>query len=73
MLVMTVGGSYSVYQSLQNKKMSDTMLENLEALADGESSSSDCNTYCVPDNRCICLLSWGGGIDGITCPGYRAR
>ena len=52
--------------------MSDLMLANVEALARGE-SSSDCNTYCQPDYRYTCYISWGSGIDGVTCPGYRAK
>ena len=63
---------YGVYANQKAEAMSDLMLANVEALARGE-SSSDCNTYCQPDYRYTCYISWGSGIDGVTCPGYRAK
>ena len=75
--VAAVGG-YGVYTNQQAAAMSDLMLENIEALAkiengDGSIGSSDCDTYCQPDWRYTCFISWGAGIDGVTCPGYRAK
>lgn len=68
---------YGVYTTQQADGVSDLMLVNVEALASGESggsgSSSDCTTYCRTDYRYTCFISWGDGIDGITCPGYRAK
>ncbi|WP_294592407.1 NVEALA domain-containing protein [uncultured Bacteroides sp.] len=64
---------YGVYANQKNDSMSDLALANVEALAGGEGSSSDCNTYCQPDSRYTCYISWGSGIDGITCPAYRKK
>lgn len=61
---------YGVYSSQKSTLMTDLALANVEALARGEGSSSDCDTYCIVDRRYTCYISWGGGIEGITCPGY---
>ena len=48
-------------------------LANVEALASGEGSSSDCETYCTSDSRYDCIISWGAGIEGVTCPDHRKK
>lgn len=64
---------YGVYTSQKSDSVSDLLLANVEALADGESGSGDCDTYCQSDWRYTCYISWGGDIEGITCPGYRKQ
>lgn len=65
--------SYNVYRSNNNETegMSDTMLANVEALAAGENGSiSDCEHYCKLKPGYTCIILFGDGIQGITCPGY---
>lgn len=65
---------YGVYSSQKsNTTMSELALANVEALASGEGTSSDCSYYCIQDNSCTCIISFGSGIDGITCYGYRGK
>ena len=44
--------------------LSDLALSDVEALADGDSESSDCKTYCSPANGYTCIVMWqdAGGI-----------
>lgn len=64
---------YGVYANQKADTMSDLVLANVEALAGGEGSSSDCETYCKSDPRYTCYISWGSGIDGITCTEHRKK
>ena len=63
----------NVYNAQQSDVMSDLALANVEALASGEGSSSDCETYCTYDSRYDCIISWGAGIEGVTCPDHRKK
>ena len=63
----------NVYNAQQSDVMSDLALANVEALASGEGSSSDCETYCTSDSRYDCIISWGAGIEGVTCPDHRKK
>ena len=63
----------NVYNAQQSDIMSDLVLANVEALASGEGSSSDCETYCTSDSRYDCIISWGAGIEGVTCPDHRKK
>ena len=63
----------NVYNAQQSDVMSDLALANVEALASGEGSSSDCKTYCTSDSRYDCIISWGAGIEGVTCPDHRKK
>ncbi len=63
----------NVYNAQQSDVMSDLALANVEALASGEGSSSDCETYCTSDRRYDCIISWGAGIEGVTCPDHRKK
>jgi hypothetical protein len=63
----------NVYNAQQSDVMSDLALANVEALASGEGSSSDCETYCTSDSRYDCIISWGVGIEGVTCPDHRKK
>lgn len=64
--------SYNTYRSnTETEGMSDTMLANVEALAAGENGSiSDCEHYCQLKPGYTCIILFGDGIQGITCPGY---
>lgn len=64
---------FGVYTSQNSNGVSELVLANVEALAAGEGGSGDCDTYCKPDYRYTCYISWGSGIDGVTCPGYRKK
>ena len=57
----------NVYNAQQSDVMSDLALANVEALA------SDCETYCTSDSRYDCIISWGAGIEGVTCPDHRKK
>ena len=63
----------NVYNAQQSDVMSDLALANVEALASGEGSSSDCETYYTSDSRYDCIISWGAGIEGVTCPDHRKK
>lgn len=63
----------NVFNSQTAIAMSDIALANIEALADGESTDSDCFIYCEPDYRYSCYISWGAGIQGVSCPEMRKR
>ena len=52
--------------------MSDLAMANVEALANGESGSSDCTTYCTPADGHKCIIMWPGA-EGITCPRQRPK
>ncbi|MBQ8225085.1 MAG: hypothetical protein IJZ86_07050 [Bacteroides sp.] len=63
--------AHQAYAKQQEQAMSDVLLKNVEALSDDESTGlNDCDTYCTPKPNYTCYLSWGEGIDMITCPGY---
>ena len=64
---------YGVYANQTKEMMSDVMLENVEALADYEGSIGDCDFYCKPNWKYMCIITFGDGIDGITCPGYSKK
>ena len=64
---------YGIYANQKTDSMSELMLANVEALANDETLSGDCDTYCEPDNSYTCFIIWGEGIDGVTCPGYRKK
>lgn len=64
---------YSVYASQKKVEMSDLAMANVEALASGEGSSQDCVVYCNYCPGWDCIISWGPGIDGVTCPSHRKR
>lgn len=56
------------YMHSENKGYySDLVLENIEALAEDESNSSDCDTYCSPDSRYNCFIFYGEETEGISC------
>jgi hypothetical protein len=59
--------NYTAYTSQRSEEtFSDVMLENVEALASGESGSSDCDTYCpIAGNGCILVYTNGAMV---TCP-----
>jgi len=52
--------------------LSDLALSNVEALASGESGSSDCATYCTPASGYTCIIMWPGA-EGITCNNHRKK
>lgn len=55
----TLAAGYSVYQSQQKEQLSDIALENVEALAGGE-SNGDCSD-CIKYYNGICEdWGWGG-------------
>ena len=62
---------YGIYTNQKVDTMSDLMLANVEALASGEGGSSDCDTYSTPDDRCTCIISYAGEVQGITCDNSR--
>lgn len=64
---------YSVYASQKKVEMSDLAMANVEALASGEGSSQDCEIYCYYCPGWDCIISWGPGIDGVTCQNHRKR
>ena len=63
---------YNVYQAhSETEGMSELMLANVEALAAGEYGSiSDCEHYCQIKPGYTCIIIYGDGIQGTTCPGY---
>ncbi|MBO5506491.1 MAG: NVEALA domain-containing protein [Bacteroides sp.] len=63
----------NVYNAQKSDVMSELALANVEALASGEGSISDCETYCKSDSRYDCIISWGDGIEGITCTDHRKK
>ena len=63
----------NVYNAQQSDVMSDLALANVEALASGEGSSSDCETYCTSDSRYDCIISRCAGIEGVTSPDHRKK
>lgn len=62
---------YGVYTSQQESGLSELALANIEALANGEGSSTDCQVYCYQCPGWDCIISWGSGIEGVTCPNHR--
>ena len=60
----------NVYNAQQSDVMSDLALANVEALASGESSTT--NRYQTM-GRYDCIISWGAGIEGVTCPDHRKK
>lgn len=51
-------------------QLTDLALDNIEALASGE-SSSDCNTYCTSDYRYYCIVDYGSA--SVSCPQHRRK
>ncbi len=70
--VVAVAG-YGMYENQSKENLSNVMLENVEALATGEGGSGDCDFYCEPNWRYMCIITFGDGIDGITCVGYNKK
>ena len=68
----TMVAGYNVYQSNNEAEgMSELLLANVEAIAASEIGSiSDCDHYCTVKPGYTCIVTFGGGIEGITCPGY---
>ena len=65
-LALLATAGFGVNKSMSNKaQLSDLALANVEALASGESGSSDCVTYCTPASGYTCIILWPGA-DGIT-------
>ena len=64
---------YGIYTNQKVDTMSDLILANVEALASGEGGSSDCDTYCTPDDRCTCIIRYAGEVQGITCDNSRGK
>lgn len=62
---------YGVYATQTCTDLSDITLENVEALAAGE-SSSDCSTYCYSDSRATCIIMYTNG-EGVTCYDHRGK
>lgn len=69
----TLAAGYNVYSSQQENELSELVMANVEALASGEGSSQDCITYCYSCPGWDCIISWGPGIEGVTCPNHRKR
>lgn len=63
-IAITVAAGWNVQQSKQNVELSDLALENVEALASGESIEEFCKN-CVPITSTICKRT---AYDG--CLGY---
>ncbi len=65
---------YGSYTSLKTETISDLLLANVEALAEYEGGSSDCETYCTPDNPDgTCIITFVGETQGITCDNCRGK
>lgn len=62
---------YGVYTTQAQVNLTDITLENVEALAAGE-SSSDCSTYCSTDPRATCIIMYSNG-EGVTCYDHRGK
>lgn len=64
-----VVAGYSVYMNQKADAMSDLMLANVEALANGEGASKPCEEVCYPcDNwQCTRII---GGVSSVCTP-YR--
>ena len=72
-LVLLATAGFGVHKSMNgNAGLSDLALVNVEALANGESGSSDCATYCTPASGYTCIIMWPGA-DGITCNSHRRK
>ena len=64
----------NVFNAQKSNVLSDIALANVEALANDESSlNADCIIYCQSDSRYTCYISWGEGIEGVTCPEHRKK
>ena len=70
-IALTAG--YNVYNSQNKVALSDLALDNVEALASGESSPNDCIHLCNEDFRYTCIIDWKNGSELITCIGYRPK
>lgn len=64
---IAVTASWNFAQSENKATLSELTLANVEALAESEGGSKDCDTYCKPDYRYTCIISYGNGTDGVTC------
>ena len=71
--VAALVAGYGVYTSQQNVELSNLAMANVEALASGEGGSADCEVYCYSCPGWDCIISWGSGIEGVTCPNHRKR
>ena len=70
-LLVTVG--FGVNKSMKSDaNLSDLALANVEALAQNESGSGDCATYCTPESGYTCIIMWPGA-EGITCSSHRRK
>jgi hypothetical protein len=72
-LALLATAGWGVNKSMSNDVgLSDLALSNVEALANGESGSSDCATYCTPASGYTCIIMWPGA-EGITCNSHRKK
>lgn len=72
-LTLLVATGYGVRENRRSEtNLSDLALRNVEALASGESGSSDCATYCTPASGYTCIIMWPGS-EGITCNSHRKK
>ena len=63
--------SYQAYGEMKKNESPELVLANVEALAAGEYGSiSDCEHYCQIKPGYTCIIIYGDGIQGTTCPGY---
>ncbi|WP_456087610.1 NVEALA domain-containing protein [Parabacteroides sp.] len=62
---------WNYQQNKQSVELSDLALANIEALASGEGSTSDCETYCKPDDRYYCIVDYGTAA--VSCPQHRKK
>lgn len=69
-----ISAGYIAYSIQEPEAMSDMALANVEALAGEEGSNQkDCETYCKSDERYTCIITWGSGIKGVSCPNHRKK
>ena len=64
---------FNIYSAKSDVVLSDLALANVEALASGEGSSSDCDSYCKSDERYTCIIMYHGETEGVTCYNHRKR
>ena len=73
LLVLFVANIFVSSSAQPEEPVDALLLENVEALATGEGGSGDCDFYCEPNWRYMCIITFGDGIDGITCVGYNKK
>ena len=61
----------NAFNAQKSEVLSDTVLANVEALADSEYLNGDCIIYCQPDERYSCYIDWGNGTEIIGCRKHR--